>query len=136
MGATDPMYVTPPTTRDDNGSVFSVVVSNGTDSVTSQDALLGVRRGITIRMQPHNAKVTVGQRAEFEVTATGEPPLTYQWKKNGVKIAGARGPIYVTPPTTRDDNGSVFSVVIRNDMDRVESQDALLGVRRADAEAP
>ena len=117
-------------------SVFSVVVSNGTDSVTSQDALLGVRRGITIRMQPHNAKVTVGHRARFKVMATGEPPLTYQWKKNGAEIAGARGPIYVTPPTTRDDNGSVFSVVVRNDMDRVTSQDALLGVRRADAEAP
>jgi Immunoglobulin domain len=136
MGATEPIYVTPPTTRQDNRSVFSVVVSNDSDRVTSQDALLGVRRGITIRMQPHNAKVTVGQTATFEVTATGEPPLSYQWKRNGIKIGGATGPIYVTRPTRQSDNGSVFSVVVSNDSDRVTSQDALLGVRRADAEIP
>ncbi|MFT6621251.1 MAG: hypothetical protein ACJASX_004168 [Limisphaerales bacterium] len=33
--------------------------------------------------------VTVGQTATFSVTATGPEPLSYQWRKDGLAIAGA-----------------------------------------------
>jgi beta-galactosidase len=39
-GATGAIYVTPPTASTDNGALFSVVVSNGSGSVTSSQALL------------------------------------------------------------------------------------------------
>ena len=42
-GATRATYTTPPTTLADNGSRFSVVVSNSAGSVTSQDARLKVK---------------------------------------------------------------------------------------------
>ena len=41
--ATGSTYTTPPTTQTDNGSLFSVVVSNGNGSVTSNNALLKVK---------------------------------------------------------------------------------------------
>jgi hypothetical protein len=41
-GANRPKYVTPPTTLADNGSSFSVVVSNSVGSVTSRKAFLTV----------------------------------------------------------------------------------------------
>jgi len=41
-GATRRSYTTPPTTAADNGSLFSVVVSNGIGSVTSNNATLTV----------------------------------------------------------------------------------------------
>jgi arylsulfatase A-like enzyme len=43
VGATNSSYTTPPTTQTDNGSLFSVVVSNGNGSTTSNNALLKVR---------------------------------------------------------------------------------------------
>jgi arylsulfatase A-like enzyme len=43
VGATNSNYTTPPTTLSDNGSLFSVVVSNANGSATSNNALLKVR---------------------------------------------------------------------------------------------
>jgi arylsulfatase A-like enzyme len=42
LGATKNSYTTPPVTLDDNGSLFSVVVTNSAGSVTSSDAVLTV----------------------------------------------------------------------------------------------
>ena len=42
-GATKKTYTTPPVTAADNGSVFTVVVTNSGGSVTSDDASLRVR---------------------------------------------------------------------------------------------
>ena len=43
LGATNNSYTTPPVTLDDNGSLFSVVVTNSAGSVTSSDAVLTVK---------------------------------------------------------------------------------------------
>jgi len=82
----------------------------------------------TITQQPHNRKVMVGRTATFSVTATGSAPLSYQWRKNGVNIAGAISSSYTTPPTTLADNGSRFSVVVSNSAGSVTSRDAKLAV--------
>lgn len=42
-GATSSTYTTPPTTAADNGSLFSVVVTNSVGSATSNDAILTVQ---------------------------------------------------------------------------------------------
>lgn len=44
----------------------------------------------------HPAPVTacVGSSAQFCVTATGTPPLSYQWRRNGVDISGATASCY------------------------------------------
>ena len=65
--------------------------------------------------QPQNATVTVGQTATFTVTATGTPPLRYQWRKNGSAIDGARFTAYTTPITSQADSGALFSVIVTDD---------------------
>lgn len=67
-----------------------------------------------VTTQPANATVTVGQSATFTVSATGTPPLSYQWRKNGTSIPGATSSTYVTPATTSADNGAKFDVTVRN----------------------
>jgi hypothetical protein len=127
--ATKSSYTTPATTAADNGSLFSVVVSNSAGSVTSNNATLTVKTPPTITTQPANKTVTVGKTAKFTVVATGAAPLSYQWKKNGVNIAGATKASYNTPPTTATDNGSLFSVAVSNSAGSVTSNNAILTVQ-------
>jgi hypothetical protein len=82
-----------------------------------------------ITKQPKSVKIMVGQTATFKVTATGTPPLSYQWKKNGAEIPGATNSSYTTPPATRQDNGSLFNVTVSNIAGSVDSRDAKLSVR-------
>ena len=133
-GATNASYTTPPTTPADNGALFAVVVSNVAGSVTSNNATLTVNPAPIppeITTQPANVTVTVGQTAQFSVTATGTAPLHYQWKKNGVNISGATGRLYTTPPTTPADNGARFAVVVSNIAGSVTSNNATLTVNSA-----
>src|SRR6267378_1267021 len=116
-GATLSSYTTPATTTSDSGSTFSVVVTNNAGTVTSSAATLTVNPAPvapTITTQPANQTVTAGQTATFTVTAAGTAPLTYQWQKNGVNIAGATSTSYTTPATTTSDSGSAFRVVVTN----------------------
>src|SRR5882762_7484201 len=81
-------YTTPATTLADNGAKFDVVVSNSAGSVTSSPATLTVSPASmapTITMQPVNQTVITGQTATFTVTAIGASPLSYQWRKKGVR---------------------------------------------------
>jgi len=43
------------------------------------------------------------------VVAAGTAPLSYQWQKNSVSIAGATLSSYTPPATTTSDSGSTFA---------------------------
>lgn len=133
-GATSSSYTTPPTTSADSGTTFNVVVSNAKGSVTSASATLTVTGGSaapTITVQPANQAVTAGQTASFSVIATGTPPLSYQWNKNGAAVSGATSATYTTPATTSADNGAQFDVVVSNSAGSVTSNTATLTVTSA-----
>src|SRR5258707_663250 len=85
----------------------------------------------TITTQPVNQTVTAGQTATLTVVATGTAPLSYQWQKNGVNIAGASLASYTTPATTTSDNGASFAVVVSNTAGTVTSAAATLTVNAA-----
>lgn len=127
-GATATSYTTPPATAVDNGSLFSVEVSNPGGSIASQNATLTVRIPPAITSQPSNKTVTVGKTAKFTVVASGTKVLKYQWQKNGVDIAGATKASYTTPATVATDNGALFSVIVSNAAGSVTSESALLTV--------
>lgn len=82
-----------------------------------------------ITTQPLNRTTAVGQTAKFSVVATGDAPLSYQWRKNGANIADATRASYTTPAATLADNGAVFSVVVSNGGGSVTSNDAALTVK-------
>jgi hypothetical protein len=130
-GATGATYTTPATAIGDNASSFLVVVTNSVGSVTSSTATLTVSAVATapvITVQPGNRSVTVGQTANFSVTATGSAPLTYQWKKDGTAIAGATAANYTTPATVIGDNARTFLVVVTNSVGSTTSSSATLTV--------
>jgi hypothetical protein len=133
-GATSSSYTTPTTTSSDNGTQFTVVVSNSAGSVTSAAATLKVTPASvapTITTQPASQTVTAGLSASFSVVATGTSPLSYQWSKNGAVMSGATSPSYTTPATTSSDNGAQFTVVVSNSVGSVTSSAATLTVNAA-----
>ena len=115
-GATGASYTTPAVTSADSGSAFVVVVSNAaTPAATSNPATLTVASTPpSITTQPQSQTVAFGATVTFSVVATGSAPLSYQWQKNGVNIAGATASSYTTPAVGATDSGSSFLVVVSN----------------------
>lgn len=79
--------------------------------------------------QPADNVQLSGLPASFWVTATGNPPLTYQWQKNGVDIPDATSNWYTTPPTTTADSGTTYRAVVRNGSGGAVSAAVTLTVR-------
>lgn len=128
IGARASTYTTPFVTLGDQNAAFSVMVTNPLGSVTSGDATLTVATLPAVSAQPQDATVVLGKTATFSVTATGTGPLSYQWLKNRVAIAGATSSTCVTPPTSVGDQNAVYTVVVTSPFGSVMSRDAALAV--------
>ncbi len=63
--------------------------------------------------QPQGATVPEGFPFSFRVAATGSTPLGYQWRKNGVNLAGATSSTFAIPALISADAAS-YSVVVSN----------------------
>src|SRR5437763_5530411 len=66
-----------------------------------------------ITVQPIDKTETEGETANYMVTESGTEPLSYQWRKNGLDIAGAVSSSYTTRKVSLSDDVSVFSVMGR-----------------------
>ena len=130
-GANAASYTTPATTSSESGTQFTVVVTDGGSSLTSNPATLTVTSAPvapSITSQPANQTVAAGHAATFSVTATGTAQLKYQWKKNGANISNATSSSYTTPATSSSDNNAKFTVTVTNSVSSVTSNAATLTV--------
>lgn len=82
----------------------------------------------SITQHPAGTTVEVGAPATFSVSASGSPPLSYQWQRNGVNIPGATGASYTLPSAGLDDNGAQFRCNVSNAFGNVTSNAATLTV--------
>jgi Immunoglobulin domain/Immunoglobulin I-set domain len=134
-GQTSPSLFVMSATAADNGTVYSVVVSNAAGSATSDNATLTVtsipQAAPNITAQPLAQTVLTGQTATFSVLAVGNPEPAYQWRRNGQDIAGATTASYTTPVLTVADSGASYTVVVSNSAGSVTSAAALLTVTSA-----
>jgi hypothetical protein len=61
--------------------------------------------------QPGHQSVKLGSPVRFSVTASGTGPLSYQWKKNNLPIAGATDAVLVIASAQPDDAGGYLITV-------------------------
>lgn len=109
---------------------YTVQVTNASGTFTSRPIvleLLDSGAAPVITMQPVGGDVNVGAYLQFNVTAQGETPLTFQWRKDGVAITGATGSYHYLSPVSLA-NAGAYSVVVTNRNGSATSAAATLNV--------
>jgi len=101
-------------------------LARGTGSVFRINYTSG--QGPAITQQPASRTVSAGQSASFTVAASGTPPLSYQWQRNGVNIGGATSATYTLSTTTLADSGAQFRAIVTNAAGSATSNAATLTV--------
>lgn len=96
----------------DAGS-YDCRVTNIHGNVISKPAILTVLGKPVITTQPVSLTQARGVLAKFTVKALGTAPLTYQWRKAGVPIAGATASLY-SLLATKDSDAAAYDCVVTN----------------------
>jgi len=115
-----------PSLTNDGQSIFCKI-SNSYGSLSTLSAVLTVRAAPTITTQPADVAAALGSNATFSVTASGSPPLYYQWYKNGIAVPGANLDYITLTGLTSNDAGK-YAVSITNLYGSIISSNATLTV--------
>ncbi len=82
-----------------------------------------------ITAHPLPKEVEIGASVTFTVATPAPDPLTYQWLRNDLPIAGATGPTYTVAPVSISDHEARFACLISNQQGSTVSQSARLRIR-------
>jgi hypothetical protein len=110
-----------------NDGVYTVIVSDGTASVTSSNATLTVGGLPVIATQPASQSVESNCNAAFNVSASGVQPLSYQWWENSLPLAAQTNSILAVTNTQASNFGS-YTVVVTNIFGAATSSVAVLAL--------
>jgi hypothetical protein len=115
-----------------SGNGYFVVITNVLGAITSSVATLTVTSAPpaipVITTQPQSLAVIEGDTAAFSVTATGTPPLRYQWYFNtNTLLANATNTTY-TLLNAQSNNAGAYLVIVTNDYGARTSSIAMLTV--------
>jgi len=118
---------------EDAGDYHVVITGVAGNQRPSNPATLTVILPPVITRQPTSLTVASGRGASFEVIATGTPPLSYRWRKNGVAlrnggdITGVDSPSLRLTDATAADSGR-YDVLVSNSAGSTLSDRARLTV--------
>lgn len=103
----------------DSGAVFKCLITNSCDTLFTRSAVLTVEKcsDPLILSHPQNYTTYIGGTACFYVEAQGLD-LRYQWKRNGVAIAGYTHPACTVTSISPSQHYDEYSVLITNGCER------------------
>ena len=113
-GATNDTLILP-NVQASNAGNYRVVITNEVGSVLSATARLTVvfPPVITPTSSFNSQSVFVGGSATFTITATGDAPLFYQWRRDGAELPGQTNRT-LTIGTAQPPNAGDYDVVVSN----------------------
>jgi hypothetical protein len=111
----------------DEVAVFDRALSASDVASLHSIAISGPQPPVIVKA-PVSATRYVGAAATFTVEAAGVPPLTYQWKSNGVPVAGATSASLTLVNVQLAQSGSAYSVTVNTPNGSVDSTTATLTV--------
>jgi hypothetical protein len=100
---------------------------------SSNPLQVGAQQVPIILVQPVHQTVSAGSEVTFTVSALGDEPLSYRWRKEGAdlvdggKVSGATGTALTISNAQGNDMGA-YSVIVRNDSGEVKSAEAILSI--------
>jgi hypothetical protein len=98
----------------DDVAIYSTALSANTIAIHNSKFLFGTNTTApAITSQPGSATLYTGGSPVLVVTASGTPPLIYQWKTNGVNITGANSSTLTLTNTTTNNSAS-YTVNVSN----------------------
>ena len=124
-GATSSTYSYTTTATTDSGN-YDVVVSNPFGNTTSNVAVWQVGVGPFVTTHPTGGTFNVGDVLSLSVVASGEAPLSYQWRRNGTSITSATSSIYTIMVDVSD--AGAYDCVVSNPFGVAFSNTALVYV--------
>ncbi len=113
--------------RLDEVSLYSRALSSDEIAAVYQIGAGGKCKAASITLQPQSQAVAAGSSAVFTVAATGFGSLSYQWRFNGVNLAGATG-TSLTLANVQPANVGSYTVVVTNSLGSATSTAATLTV--------
>jgi hypothetical protein len=120
-----------------NSGSYAVVATNFWGSVTSSPVALSVTGSgfapVIVTNPPTALALLVGQGTAISVTATGTPPMSFQWRLNGTNLAngGGYGGVLTNALTLTSvnlTNNGNYTVAITNNAGAITSSVAALNV--------
>jgi len=113
---------------------YSVILDNGLTNLMSAAGILTVSTNpkppVVVRSL-HDVSVFPGQIAEFEIETQGYPCPLYQWRSNGVVIAGATSrTLSVSVPMDASESSNHYSVTVWNEVGSTNVSAMLVVSRR------
>jgi hypothetical protein len=112
----------------DSGN-YTARVSNSFGSATSQIAIVAVGLAPEIIHQPLGQIITLGEDVILTVEAIGSPPLSYQWRFNGIPLATPNASTLEINNIQKANVGR-YSVVVSNAVGSTTSADALISYQQ------
>ncbi|MFP4163767.1 MAG: Calx-beta domain-containing protein [Chitinispirillaceae bacterium] len=115
-----------PVSLEDDGAVYTCVVSNSSGRVDTDGAVLCVSmEPPQITAQPQSSTVRAEDTAVFTVSAQGSE-LVYRWYKDGVQVGGNENRLSFV--AGQGDTGAEFFCIVENGGGSVTSETAVLTV--------
>jgi glucose/arabinose dehydrogenase len=115
---------------------YDAIVSNEAGSVTSMVATVTVESPPAITSHPADTVMCPGGTAIFSVTASGDQPLSFQWRRDGTDIPMATNASLTNMNVQMSMNGDIFDVVLTNAFGSVTSNPAMLAVNPPTSATP
>lgn len=106
---------------------YAIEASNPAGSLVSRQALLTIYSIPQITLQPQSRSVFPGTNTIFSLAANAAPPVFYQWRFNGIAIAGATNS-FLQLTNIQPSQDGFYSAVISNRFGTATSSAAELNV--------
>ncbi len=127
-GATGTSHTVAPVLAAHAGN-YTILLSNAAGTVSTQAVLTvtGTDLPPSITSQPQSQTIALGAPATFSVSASGPPPLSYQWFFNTSPLPAATAASYTIPQVQASDAGT-YTVAVSNPNGTATSSNAVLTV--------
>jgi len=130
--ATNSIYLLSPAGTGDSGT-YKVAATNCAGGIVSTNGVLVVNCAAPVGFtsQPQDQTLDAGATFTLSITATGSPPIRYQWFHSGVAVAGATNATYSKTPAQTSDSGFWWVTASNCSGVTIVSSNAVVGVADA-----